>query len=105
MWYGFILEYDAFGEDVNLNCTVSTSDLSEFGNPGEVVKKHSRKFDYALPLKGNEKSFTNPQYILSGNFSEYGEHSYTSFTSCSVDAAPALKFKSVVRYGNDHRVN
>lgn len=89
MWYGYILEYDSAGRDVEMQCSGYQDSPSNFGNPGELIERNARTFSYVVPLKGNERLFINPQYTAAG-----GEGRIVrAVTRCSVDGVQVLQFK------------
>lgn len=92
MWHGYILEYDSFGRDVELNCKMYMDRPSDMGNPNEIEKRNTYEYSYTIKLKGSEKRFVNPQYAsFNPNSTDV-----TSVTVCSVYGKPVLEFKKVI---------
>ncbi|WP_187805847.1 hypothetical protein [Aquipseudomonas alcaligenes] len=92
MWYGYLLEYDSFGRDVNLICNDHQDSPTDFGNPSELIEKNAKEFSYTIPLKGTERTFINLQYTSAGGTNKITR----SATTCSVDGKPVLKFKQSI---------
>ena len=94
MWHGYILEYESYGKDVNLECKGSQNIPADFGNPNELIEENSQDFEYVIPLKGKKRIFINPQYVTDG----YRDNVIKSATICSADGKPVLRFKQITRF-------
>lgn len=92
MWYGYILEYDSAGRDVELSCSGHQDAPANFGNPGGLIARNVRAFSYVVPLKGNERLFINPQYTAPAG----EDRIVRAVTRCSVDGVQVLQFKQTL---------
>lgn len=99
MWHGFILKYDAQGQDVVLDCVTSQSEPAYFGSPKEITQADSSKLEYSFALKGSENNFINPQYLI-GQRDRKSSVMYSE-TACQVKGVEVLRFKQVFQFNDN----
>jgi hypothetical protein len=94
MWHGYILKYESYGKDINLECQGFHNVPVNRGNPNEIIEENSQYFEYVIPLKGKESIFISPQYLTG----ILREDVIKSATICSVGGNTVSSFKQITRF-------
>ncbi len=63
-WYGYSFDYQVSKEKVLLQCSVTTSTVSNFGNPGGEQAKNTFSGQYEVELTAKDHSYFHPQYMV-----------------------------------------
>ncbi|MES2675175.1 MAG: hypothetical protein V4660_13125 [Pseudomonadota bacterium] len=90
--HGFAISYDSKGADVELKCLVRTHIKVDAGSVGAGKKLETYEDKMLILLKGNEKIFSNPQYVDgTAGFDEF-----LIETSCYFQESEVLNFSQKI---------
>lgn len=61
-WHGFEFEYKDFNRDTVFECTSTSSEVANVGNPEEILAEDTTTNTYRLDIAEGDGFFFNPQY-------------------------------------------
>jgi len=95
MWFGFSFRTSQDVKKLTLSCKGTLSSPDDIGNPQGVLGKQSQNIEVTLVLKGKNRYFSNPQYIIK----EPNITTQELTTTCSHNGKVILKSNVTINFG------
>ncbi len=96
-WVGFEFDYRDARPGDPLQCTISQSAPTAFGNPKEELAASDTSSEFLLPLNEREGHFYNPQYFAFASRST-NEALLVHTGQCSFQGTPLFKYTYRLRF-------